>query len=657
MSSVPPPATTESSAAVTRDSPRVSSDSGWQVQWVRSYQAELEQLVQQVECDTIDRTVSITSTEKLFEARERAQVTLDSIGDGVVTTDMAGCITYINAAAATMTGWSRELAIGQLVDEVLRIVDVATREVVANPMAVAIDKDAPGTLASNCILIRRDGAEIDIEDSAAPIHDNSGHVTGAVMVFHDVSTARALAARVSHQARHDNLTDLPNRVLFSDRLTQAIALAQRRQEKLAVLFVDIDRFKHVNDSFGHAIGDQLLQLVAHRLLACVRSSDTVSRQGGDEFVILLSEITQAHSATITAEKILAILQLPCRIDGHDLYLSASIGIATYPEDGAETETLMKHADQSMYRAKENGRNNYQFFKTDLNDRAVERIMLENDLHHALQRNELALHYQPQMNLQTGAIVGVEALLRWRHPQRGLIPPTQFIPIAEECGSIVSIGRWTLREACRQGFQWQCAGLQSLRIAINVSAVELRSKDFVAGVRDILFETGLESRYLELELTETFLMQDAKATAAVLNDLKALGIQLALDDFGTGYSSLSYLKSFPIDTLKIDKSFVHTVTSNDDDASIVSAVISMGTSLHMRVVAEGVETQAQLNFLRTHGCTEGQGTFFSQPVSANELAQLLRSSVPAAARHSRPYQARDNLTADMFQPSPELTESG
>ena len=445
-------------------------------------------------------------------------------------------------------------------------------------MALAIREDKTVGLTPNCVLIRRDGVEAAIEDSAAPIHDRRGQVTGAVMVFHDVSAARALSLRMSYLAQHDSLTDLPNRALLNDRLTQAMALAHRHRRKLAVLFLDVDRFKHINDSLGHDIGDRLLQSVAQRLLACVRSSDTVSRQGGDEFVILLSEVTHAEDAAVSAEKILLALSAPHRIDQHDLHLTASIGIVTYPDDGTDAETLLKNADFAMYHAKDSGRNNYQFFEPDMNVRAVERQSLENGLRHAIERQEFVLHYQPKMNLETGAIIGVEALIRWRHPQRGLVPPAQFMPIAEECGFIVPIGQWVLREACRQARAWQDAGLPPMRIAINISAVELRDKDFVAGVRAILTETGLEPRYLELELTETFLMQDSTSTAAVLQALKDMGVQLALDDFGTGYSSLSHLKRFPIDTLKIDQSFVRDLTTDADDASIVSAVISMGKSL-------------------------------------------------------------------------------
>ena len=497
-------------------------------------------------------------------------------------------------------------------------------------MALAVRQNKTVGLPPNCVLIRRDGFEAAIEDSAAPIHDRHGQVTGAVMVFHDVSTARAMSAQMAYLAQHDSLTDLPNRLLLKDRLAQSMARAHRHQQKMAVLYLDVDRFKNINDSLGHAIGDRLLQSVAQRLAACVRSSDTVSRQGGDEFVVLLSEATRGQEAAISAAKILLTLSKPHRIDQHDLTITVSIGIATYPDDGTEAETLMKNADFALLHAKNYGRNNYQFFKPDMNVRALERQSLESDLRHALDREEFVLHYQPKMNLETGAIVGLEALIRWRHPQRGLVPPSEFIRAAEECGFIVPISCWVLREGCRQARAWQDEGLPPMRIAINISAVELRSKDFVAGVRAILTETGLEPRYLELELTESFLMQDSQATAAVLQDLKELGVQLALDDFGTGYSSLSYLKRFPIDILKIDQSFVRDLTTDADDASIVSAVISMGKSLHMRVVAEGVETREQLEFLQEHNCPEGQGYYFGHPVVAGDITQILGNIAAEAA---------------------------
>jgi diguanylate cyclase (GGDEF)-like protein/PAS domain S-box-containing protein len=561
--------------------------------------------------------------EALHEEQERARVTLNSIGDGVISIDVQRRVTYLNGVAEAMTGWSREDAAGHPIEEVFRIIDSTTRETTRNPMALAILEDKTLGLTANCVLLRRDGVETPIEDSAAPIHDPRGRVTGAVMVFRDVSVARAMTLRMSYLAQHDSLTDLPNRVLLNDRMTQAMARAQRNGKKLAVLFLDVDRFKNINDSLGHDVGDRLLHSIAQRLLACVRGTDTVSRQGGDEFVILLSEVTHAEDAAVSAGKILLSLGPPYNIDQHQLHITASIGIVNYPDDGTDIGTLMRNADFAMYHAKDSGRNNYQFFKPEMNVRAAERQSIENDLRHALERQEFVLHYQAKMNIGTGAIIGVEALIRWRHPRRGVVSPGQFIPVAEESGFIVPIGRWVLREACRQGRAWQDAGLPRMRVAVNVSAVELRAKDFVLGVSDILTETGLEPHYLELELTETFLMEDSTSTSVVLQALKEMGVQLALDDFGTGYSSLSYLKRFPIDTVKIDRSFVRDITSDADDASIVSAVIGMGKRLHMQVVAEGVETLEQLAFLKEQGCPEGQGYYLSRPVVADKFARLLR----------------------------------
>lgn len=571
----------------------------------------------------IDRA---SNTEALFDEKERAQVTLNSIGDAVISTDVSARVTYLNIVAERLTGWSRAEAVGRQLEEIFHIVDADTRLIAENPMVRAIRENKTVRLTPNCALIRRDGVEAAIEDSAAPIHDRRGLVTGAVIVFHDVSTARAQSARMVHLAQHDPLTDLPNRILLSERLEQAIGHANRNNKALALLYVDLDRFKHINDSLGHAVGDLMLQSVAQRLSHCVRASDTVSRQGGDEFVILLSELAFGQDAAVCAEKILQAIQLPYLIDVHEIHLTASIGIVVYPADGIECEPLLQNADLAMYEAKERGRNNAQFYRTDLNLNATERQSLSSSLRHAIQRDEFTLQYQPIINLSTGVIAGVEALIRWRRPARGVIGPAQFISIAEESGLIVPIGRWVLREACRQAKAWQDAGLPLIRLAVNISAVELRSKDFVNGVKMILTETNLDSRCLELELTETFLMQDSKSTALVLQALKELGLKLALDDFGTGYSSLSYMKRFPIDTLKIDRSFVRDLTTDADDASIVSAVVNMGKSLHMGVVAEGVETRDQLKFLQEHGCPEAQGYYFSHPLSGNKFAGLLRHGV-------------------------------
>ena len=562
--------------------------------------------------------------EALFIEKERAQVTLNSIGDAVISTDIEGNVTYLNLVAESMTGWSSQEAIGRPLPEVFQIIDGATRELAPNPMAQAVQENKTVGLTANCILIRRDGFESAIEDSAAPIHDRGGQVTGAVIVFHDVSAARVIAQKISHLAQHDYLTDLPNRMLFSDRVANAIALARRHGKQRAVLFLDLDRFKHINDSLGHPIGDQLLQSVAQRLVACVRGSDTVSRQGGDEFVVLLSEIEHAEDAALSAEKMLLALGAPHSIAEKELHITASIGISIYPDDGRDAETLIKCADTAMYYAKDKGRNNCQFFTQDMNVRAVERQFLEGSLRRALKRREFVLHYQPKINLETGAITGVEALIRWRHPERGLIPPALFVPIAEDCGLIVPIGRWVLREACGQAQAWIDAGLPPMPVAVNISAVEFQSDEFLERVRATLKETRLNPRYLELELTESVLMQDAEATAPALTALKALGVRLAIDDFGTGYSSLSYLRQFPIDTLKIHQSFVREITAGSRDDTIVSAVISMGKTLKQRVVAEGVETGEQLAFLQRQHCGEGQGYHFSRPVSAEEFVTLLKT---------------------------------
>ncbi len=439
--------------------------------------------------------------------------------------------------------------------------------------------------------------------------------------------------QMGYIAHHDPLTGLPNRILLKERLLQAIALAQRRNTTLALLFLDLDNFKHINDSLGHVIGDQLLQSVAQRLSRCVRNSDTISRQGGDEFVILLPEDNVAEDAVLTAKKILAELSLPHFLGGHELHVTTSIGISIYPEDAQDTEMLIKNADTAMYQAKANGRNNYQFFKSDMNVRAVERQILETHLRHAIERKEFVLHYQAKVNLVSGVITGAEALLRWMHPEWGMVMPDRFVAIAEDCGLIVPIGRWVLREACEQAKRWDAAGLQPTSVAINLSALEFRHRDFVEGVHTILREAGLAPNRLQLEITESVLMDDVGSSTAILRGLKLLGVELAVDDFGTGYSSLSYLKQFPIDVLKIDQSFVQDLSSTpqqgaDSEGVIVSAIIALGTSLKQRVIAEGVEEEGQLAFLKARGCVEGQGFFFSPPLGAEQFAALLATGIPA-----------------------------
>lgn len=570
--------------------------------------------------------------ETLYLEKARAEITLNSISDAVICTDMAGNVDYLNLAAETMTGWAMEEARGHPIGEVMKIINGATHHSEPNPVELVLQQNKPIGLTAGMILMRRDGRHVAIADSAAPIHDSNGQISGAVIVFHDVTAAQEMALRMAHLAHHDFLTSLPNRVLLNDRIAQAIGLAERHGTTLAVLFLDLDNFKHINDSLGHAIGDKLLQSVAQRLSNCVRNSDTISRQGGDEFVILVSQDKHAEDASLTADKILNALAAPHFIDGHELHVTTSIGISIYPADANNAEALIKNADTAMYQAKANGRNNYQFFKSDMNVRAVERQVIEAHLRQALERQEFVLHYQPKVNLDTGMITGAEALLRWIHPQSGVMLPDRFVPIAEDCGLIVPIGRWVLREACAQAKRWEDAGLKPGSVAVNISALEFRRKGFVECVRAVLNETGLEPRCLQLEITESVLMHDAESSITVLQQLKNMGVELAVDDFGTGYSSLSYLHRFPIDVLKIDQSFMQDIESTNGNDIIVSAVIAMGTSLKQRVVAEGVEEQVQLTFLKARNCEEGQGYFFSRALGAEQFAALLATGISARVGH-------------------------
>jgi diguanylate cyclase (GGDEF)-like protein/PAS domain S-box-containing protein len=568
--------------------------------------------------------------EALFAEKERAQVTLNCIGDAVVCTDISGDITFLNPVAETMTGWSLSEAVGRPMTEVFRTLNSTSTEPTVTTADRAVLQIRSVHLPPSCILIRRDGLEIPIEDSIAAIHDRQGQAIGAVIVFRDVSVAHAMAQQITHSAEHDFLTGLPNRMLLNDRISQAIASGRRHAKQVAVLFLDLDGFKHINDSLGHPIGDKLLQSIAKRLVSCVRATDTVSRQGGDEFVVLLPDLEQPEDAAVMAARMLRDVAEPHSVELHELHVTTSIGVSVFPDDGTNAETLIKNADTAMYQAKENGRQSFQFFKPAMNARAVARQSIEENLRRALERGEFALHYQPKVNLNTGDITGAEALIRWTHPSKGLIPPAQFIPIAEDCGLILPIGRWVLRRASEQAQSWIDAGLRPTTMAVNVSAIEFRDEDFLKGLFTILEESRLNPHALELELTESVLMKRVATTAVVLETLRKRGVQVAIDDFGTGYSSLSYLRKLPIDTLKIDQSFVGQIGSGDGDAAIVTAVISMAQSLKLRVVAEGVETFEELEFLRAHHCEEAQGYYFGRPVPAQEFARLLETGISSEA---------------------------
>lgn len=469
------------------------------------------------------------------------------------------------------------------------------------------------------------GEEIVVASQAELEYDSDGRPELLVGTLLDVTDRTRAEQEIHHLANYDTLTGLPNRNLLHDRLQQAIVQAARVQGSVGVLFLDLDRFKGVNELLGHRAGDQLLRTVAERLRVCVRESDTLARAGGDEFVIILSVVSDEDGISSAASKILAIISEPFVIEERELYLTASIGVAVYPTDGADVQSLLKHADLAMYQAKDMDRNNFQFFSSDLNVKVMERMVLESSLRRALERDEFQLLYQPQVDVITGSVVGFEALLRWHHPDLGTISPEKFIPLAEETGLILSIGEWVLRTACRQAKIWQDAGLRPVRMAVNLSGRQFRMKldEIVAA---ILLETGFDPRWLELELTESILMRNASDNIELLQALTAMGCSLSIDDFGTGYSSLAYLKHFPLERLKIDRSFVRDVTTNPDDRAIAKIIIDMAHTLKMEVTAEGVEEREQLELLKRYGCREMQGFFFSRPVPAASAEKLLRKGI-------------------------------
>ncbi|MDT7850627.1 EAL domain-containing protein [Methylophilus sp. VKM B-3414] len=559
---------------------------------------------------------------ELFNQKQLAIVTLESIGDAVITTNMQSEVTYLNPVAEKMTGWSKAEAMGRPILEVFRILNESTRKLAANPVDVVLAHNKVCGLANHTLLIAKSGAEYAIEDSAAPIRDQDGNILGVVLVFHDVSDARQMAQKMTYLAEHDYLTDLPNRLLLTDRITQAISAAKRRGSKLAILFFDIDHFKRVNDTLGHEVGDQLLKVLSKKLQMCIRASDTLSRQGGDEFVVLLPELTDDAVPAEIAQKILFSIKDPISIANHELFITASIGIAVYPDDGDNVDVLTRHADAAMYHAKNSGRNNYQFFTKEMSARVAAQLTMENSLQKAIANNELILFYQPKVSIKTGKIIGAEALIRWVHPQWGMMMPDRFIKIAEDSGLIRGIGHWVLREACTQNKKWQDSGLPEIPIAINVSVVELHHAHFTQEVTKVLLQTGLQPYHLELEVTESVAIQTEVTVINDLNKLKEMGVRLSVDDFGTGYSSLSYLKLLPVNTIKIDKSFIRDIQVDANDAAIVTAIIKMSQSLGLTVIAEGVETQAQLEFLQSHDCDEMQGYLFSRPLPADEFAALL-----------------------------------
>lgn len=561
----------------------------------------------------------------LFEQKERAQVTLQSIGDAVITTDAQGRIDYLNPVAQHLTGWALEKALGQPLTDVLTLVDEQNERPLPNPLSQVFSEGKTHRL-SGSLLIRRDGTRSVVEDSAAPIRGRDGSIVGAVVVFHDVSESRKISAQLAYQATHDALTGLPNRVLLEDRLEQAIASAKLHGHGVGVLFLDLDHFKKINDSLGHTAGDLLLKQIVMRLKAVTHIDATISRQGGDEFIILIPNLTHRSNLADLAELILHTVSSPYFVEGHELPMTFSIGISVSPYDGTDAETLIKNADAAMYHAKAAGRDNFQFYAQAMNKKAIKRLSLEASLRSALTHREFEVFYQPKIGVATGELVGAEALLRWNHPRHGLIGPKKFIAIAEECGLIVPMGLWVAEEVCRQGRDWLDQSTICVPIAVNLSAIQFKNKSLADALKSILESSGLPSHLLAMELTESAIMDSTDRAMKVLGKLKDLGLSLSIDDFGTGYSSLSYLKRFPIDTLKIDQAFVRDVARNDDDAAIIRAIIRMGHSLRLTVVAEGVETEEQYEFLKNQKCDEIQGYYFSKPLPASKFEKFLKRGV-------------------------------
>ncbi|MHB1077620.1 EAL domain-containing protein [Thiobacillus sp.] len=565
-----------------------------------------------------------------LESERRFRDLAETAHDGIIMTDPQGKIAYFNRAAERMFGYRRNQALKRLIGTVL-----------PEPLSCQLDEGLQHTPVWETQGLRRDGTVFMVEGSGSVFEGSSGRFI--TYVLRDLTERKQFERQLMHLANHDPLTHLPNRKFFQERLGISLDEAALNGEHLAVLFLDLDRFKLINDTLGHALGDKLLLMVAERLAGCFRKGDVLARFGGDEFVVLLQGLAGKQDAALVAQKIMDTFAHAFQLEDHEVFVSASVGIAFYPSDAIDADNLIRCADNAMYQAKEQGLG-YQFYRPDLENLSSERLTLENSLRKALERGELRLHYQPKVDLASGAVIGLEALLRWAHPAKGMIPPDQFVPLAEETGLIVPIGEWVLRTACLQIKTWQGEGILDLPVAVNLSARQFRQfsangktegsqpsgeaagvHDLVETIERVLEETGVDPSCLELEITESILMQNLSTAANILQALSAKGMRIFIDDFGTGYSSLSYLKRLPIDTIKIDKSFVGDITTDPDDAAIVAAIIAMAHSLRLKVVAEGVETQEQFDFLLERGCDAMQGFFFSQALPAEEILPLLQNA--------------------------------
>ena len=573
------------------------------------------------------------SNQALEDERERLEVTLMGIDDGVVSTDAQGRITDLNPAAERMSGWPRDEAIGRPASEVLVTLDESTHQPVACLTDAVIKSKKLSKPSSNLLLKPRDGEFIASEQAAAPLKSSSGRFMGVVITIHDVSEVRTLTSRLGYLATHDVLTGLPNRALIADRLHQGLAHAYREGSQLAVIFLDLDLFKDINDSLGHGAGDELLTQVADRLSIHTRQTDTVGRMGGDEFVILLPEVQSTDFLSQFCATLVEAICAPYILETGTVEVSVSTGVSVFPDDAESPETLLQYADVAMYQAKADGRNNIQFFKPSMNKIALERRQMREELRQAITRDQLSLHYQPQISLSSGQLIGAEALLRWHHPRLGWVSPGKFIPIAEgDKETAIEIGNWVLEQACQQLHRWLDNGNAPLRISINISLVQLRDDRFLGHVDETLKNLLLPPDLIQLELTESLLVSDVQGAAHRIRALEKRGVRIAVDDFGTGYSSLSYLKDLPVDELKIDQSFTHNIGTDSNKAAIVQAIIRMGESLQLRTIAEGVESLEELNFLRLNGCEGAQGYYFSAAVDSQTFESQFLTSLPAQPQY-------------------------
>lgn len=557
------------------------------------------------------------TNDALKASEERYRMLVENQSDIVVKVDAKGRFLFVSPSYCEMFGRSEAELIGRKFFPLVHEDDVRTTISLMRSLSTP-----PHTCHHELRALTGKGWRW-LAWSHKAVLDEDNRVVAVVGIGRDITERKEAEDEIQQLAYYDTLTGLPNRSLLKDRLNQTLAQASRDERQVGVMFLDLDRFKAINDRLGHAIGDKLLKKIAARLRGCMRKSDTVARLGGDEFVVVLSAIAHEEDLAVTARKILTDMSIPFLLDGHEVYTTVSIGIAIYPMDGDDADTLLKNADIAMYQAKDLGRSTCQFFSREMNSKAVERLVLENSLRRALERGEFFLHYQPQFDVRSGRIIGTEALVRWQHPDLGLFSPGNFIPLAEDTGLIIPLGEWVLRTACRQNRLWQDAGFPPHRVTVNLSSSQFKQANLIEMIAGVLAETGLDPAYLELELTERTIMKNAEEAKKTLHELKKMGVHLSIDDFGTGFSSLSYLKLFPIDRLKIAQSFVRDVTIDRDDAAIAEAIIAMARSLRLRVIAEGVERLDQLEFLRVRHCDEMQGFYLASPMSADDYAKFLQ----------------------------------